>query len=503
MNIDNRSLFHGDNLGFLRAINSETIDLIATDPPFNKGRDFHATPDSLAAGSSFQDRWSWDKDVHPAWVDKLKDDFPQIGDVVESARSTHSDGMGAFMCFMAVRLLEMRRVLKPAGSIYLHCDPTASNYLRSIMNAIFGAQNFRNEIVWKRTSAHSRVKRWGPIHDTILFYSKGKEYTWNRVEIARPVAKSERGYSLPDLTGAGVSGKHVESGQVWRGFDVTAKGRHWAVPQAVLQREYPNKNLAALSVLQKLDLLDKAGRVHFPSSGKLPRYKLYDSEKSGIPLQSICDDIPVVSSASKEQTGYPTQKPIALYERIIRASSNPGDFVLDPFCGCATTLVAAERLGRQWAGIDIWDKARELVEDRLKRDADLRKSDGTAKDMFPNGKIGCFTEPPKRTDDGLEAAPTLKTKVKYAQREPDGPKQSRAEMLAELMEKYGSRCQGCNRFFDDPRYLQLDHNTPRADGGVNHISNRILLCGPCNQLKSNLFTLSGLRQENEKRGYMK
>ena len=148
-------------------------------------------------------------------------------------------------------------------------------------------------------------------------------------------------------------------------------------------------------------------------------------------------------------------------------------------------------------------QARKVVEDRLKRDADLRKSDGTAKDMFPNGKIGYFTEPPERTDDGLEAAPTLKTKIKRGQREPSGKRLSRKEMLEELLKDYGTRCQGCNRAFDDARYLQLDHNTPRADGGINHISNRVLLCGPCNQLKSNTLTLSGLRRENEKRGHMR
>ena len=461
MNIQNRSLFHGDNLGFLRAINSETIDLIATDPPFNKGKDFHATPDSLAAGASFQDQWNWDDDVERAWIDKLEDDFRPVMEAVHSAYHSHSPGMGAFMCYMAVRLLEMRRVLKPTGSIYLHCDPTASNYLRSIMNAIFGAANFRNEIVWSYTGPGGASRRgFRRKHDVILFYSKGEKAVFN-IQYDAPSERQRQlvkaGYQRASMAGV----KQVR----------------------IYDPEHP-------VVREKMPQWEKEG------------VKIYYQEVKGIPLDAVWT-MPIIGPTSSERTGYPTQKPIALYERIIEASSNPGDFVLDPFCGCATTLVAAERLGRQWAGIDIWDKARELVEDRLKRDADLQKSDGTAKDMFPNGKIGYFTEPPKRTDDGLEAAPTLKTKVKYAQREPDGPRQSRAEMLAELIEKFGSRCQGCNRFFDDPRYLQLDHNTPRADGGVNHISNRILLCGPCNQLKSNLLTLSGLRRENEKRGYMK
>ncbi len=147
-NFANRTLFHGDNLPFLRGLNSATVDLIATDPPFNKGRDFHATPDSLAAGARFQDRWSWERDVHQDWVDQLTDDHPRLMEAIESARYAHSDGMGAYMCFMAVRLLAMHRVLKPTGSIYLHCDPTASHYLKAVMDAIFGWRQFRNEIVW-------------------------------------------------------------------------------------------------------------------------------------------------------------------------------------------------------------------------------------------------------------------------------------------------------------------------------------------------------------------
>ena len=175
-NWKNRTLFHGDNLTFLRAMNSESVDLIATDPPFNKSRDFHATPDSLAAGASFQDRWSWERDVHDDWVDKINDDFPKVMHVIEGSRMSYGDDMGAFLCFMAVRLLEMRRVMKPTASIYLHCDPTASHYLKELLDAIFGRRNFRNEIVWRRTGSHNSADRFGPIHDTILFYAKSGAY---------------------------------------------------------------------------------------------------------------------------------------------------------------------------------------------------------------------------------------------------------------------------------------------------------------------------------------
>ena len=178
---------------------------------------------------------------------------------------------------------------------------------------------------------------------------------------------------------------------------------------------------------------------------------------------------------------------------MIQASSNKNDIVCDPFAGCATTLVAAERLGRQWVGIDIWDSAHDLVVERLEQQGLLGK--------FKLGDIPLISSPPDRTDDGESASPFLR--VKQRVKEPDGPRWTRTQMYEHLLEQHGSKCQGCDRVFDDPRYLELDHNTPRSDGGLNHISNRILLCGPCNRLKSNTFTLSGLRRENNKRGYMR
>ena len=178
-NWSNRTLFHHDNLAVLRGMNSESVDLIATDPPFNKSKDFHATPDSLAAGASFQDRWSWEKDVHEEWTDQITDDYPKLMEAIESARYAHSDGMGAFMCFMAVRLLETRRVLRPAGSIYLHCDHTASHYLKAVLDAIFGRKNFRNEIVWCYNVGGKGKKWWARKHDILFFYTKTSVYHFN------------------------------------------------------------------------------------------------------------------------------------------------------------------------------------------------------------------------------------------------------------------------------------------------------------------------------------
>lgn len=334
------------------------------------------------------------------------------------------------MCFMAVRLLAMHRVLKSTGSIYLHCDPTASHYLKAVMDAIFGWRNFRNEIVWCYTGP-SNTLRWFPRkHDTILFYAKGKETSFNRDEIRVPYEK--------------LNTQHAE-----RGGGGGIGGR--------LTSETVSAYIAR---------------------GKIPED--YWHERT--------DGMTPVGRSPTERRGYPTQKPLALYERMIRASSNEGDTVCDPFAGCATTLVAAERLGRQWVGMDIWERAHEVVVDRLQAETGLF------------GEVRYETAPPARTDDGETTAPFLR--VKQRVKEPEGPRWTRAEMYAHLLEQHGARCQGCDRIFDDPRYLELDHNTPRSDGGLNHISNRVLLCGPCNRLKSNTFTLSGLRKENQKRGYM-
>lgn len=427
-NFINRTLYHGDNLKFLRGMNSETVDLIATDPPFNKNRDFHATPDSLAAGAKFQDRWSWERDVHQDWVDQITDDYPRLMEAIESARFAHSDGMGAFMCFMAVRLLEMWRVLKPTGRIYLHCDPTASHYLKAVLDAIFGWRNFRNEIVWCYEIGGRSRKQFASKHDIILYYSKSNDRFFDADSVRLPRKKT-----------------HMK-------IELDEHGQEWQVKR------------------------DK-------KSGKVYRY--------AVSAGALCPDwwvgIQQLNREDKERLGYPTQKPLELYGRIIKASSNEGDILLDPFCGCATTPVSAERLGRQWVGIDIWDKAHEVVIDRLKNEVGLF------------GEVHYETEPPTRTDDEQPAAPFLRVKQRY---EPPGARMSRAEMYAHLLEQHGARCQGCYRDFDDPRYLQLDHNVPRSDGGLNHISNRVLLCGPCNRLKSNIYTLSGLRRQNKKLGYM-
>ncbi len=229
----------------------------------------------------------------------------------------------------------------------------------------------------------------------------------------------------------------------------------------------------------------------------------YQLSKKGAVQNDWWTDIqPILSPTAKEQTGYPTQKPLALYSRIIKASPNENDIVLDPFAGCAITLVAAEIVGRKWVGMDIWENAKSVIVERMEREGLIQKGRQAKQGNLFARDIHFTDRPPERTDEGDEAV--LFLRVRERVREPDGPRWTRREMYEYLLTQYGYQCMGCNRTSDDdPRCLELDHNTPRSDGGLNHISNRILLCGPCNRLKSNTFTLSGLRRENRKLGHMK
>ena len=509
LNVENRTLYHGDNLPFLRNLNSESVHLIATDPPFNKNKDFHATPDSLAAGASFQDRWSWERDVHQEWVDQITDDFPKLMEAIESARFAHSDGMGAFMCFMAVRLLEMRRILRKDGSIYLHCDPTASHYLKAIMDAIYGHKNFRNEIIWRRTGAHGRAKKWGPIHDCILLYTKSGKYIWNRIYEEYDQSYIDNFYKFSDergqhrlvtLDGPGI--RHGSSGQQWRGVNPTNKGRHWEIPpNRALPKNFKfPEGYSDMSCQERLDVLDEAGLIYWPPKGKVPQHKRYLANSEGNPIQDIINDIRPIGSQASERLGYPTQKPLALLERIIKASSNEGDVVLDPFCGCATTLVAGEQLKRQWIGADIWNKAHEVVIERLKEDGGIKNN------LFETKSIIYTKELPERTDDGYDAVPFMKTKLKKKRNPEPWQLLSRKDIVNELIQAQSINdlviCAGCGRELE-PEFMELDHIKPKVEGGENDISNRILLCRPCNGKKRDRFTMRGLINENKKSGWLK
>ncbi len=430
----NRTLFHGDNMDVLRSMNSDTVDLIATDPPFNKRRDFHATPDSLAKGARFQDRWTWE-DIHEEWKDTINNDNRSLAEAIESARFAHSEGMGAYMCFMAVRLMEMRRVLKPTGSIYLHCDPTASHYLKACMDAIFGYRRLRNEIVWSYRSGGGSKRQFGKKHDSLFWYCKGRTWVFNADAVRVP---------------------------------------------------YDAK-------------ITKSRRKHFHEKGK---------------VAGSVWDISRPPNHSSEWLGYPTQKPLALYERIIKASSNKGDIVLDPFAGCATTCVAAERLDRRWVGIDIWPKTHEAVLARFRRlGYSINGEHGEASQMFSFGDVSYTDRLPDRTDEGERAGAKLATIWDWRRTKEPWQKLTNRQMKEHLAvwQRSGSSdlitCAGCGRQLEQ-EFMQLDHITPRRGraGGFqapNSIDNRILLCGPCNRKKSNVFTLDGLRRQNLKDGWMR
>ena len=420
----------------LRGINSATIDLIATDPPFNKSRDFHATPDSLAKGARFEDRWSWDRDVHPDWVDAVKDDWPAVWSVIDTARVAAGEDMAAFLCWLGVRLMECHRVLKETGSLYLHIDHTAHAYAKCLLDGIFGRRNFRNEIVWAYTGPSNTPKHYPRKHDTILFYSKEVgQHIFNRDDVRVPYKELSSG-------GGG--------GQIFTyGHDE-----------------------------DRMDELREIGKV---------------------PEDWWLDIIPLTRK-NKERTGYPTQKPLALYERIIKASSNPGDMVLDPFCGCATTPVAAERQGRQWVGIDIWDGAYQMVLDRLEQE-NLKVGDDESK-RLNFGEVYLRTTPPERTDyDDTPLVPDLRLRT---QRPPEPWEKLSREQIARILavaqahpNSEGVICAGCGRVLE-VEFMELDHITPKSDRGANHILNRILLCRPCNGRKRNHLTLAGLLMENKR-----
>ena len=390
-----RTIWTGDNLDILRGLNSETIDLIYLDPPFNSNRSYSAPIGSRAAGAAFEDTWTLDRE-DVAWMGLIADQHPDIHNVVLAA-GTHSTGMQSYLRMMAVRLLEMHRLLAPTGSIYLHCDPTASHYLKLLMDAVFGRDRFRNEIVWKRQSSHNRAKRWGPIHDTVLFYARS-DYTWNRV--LQPLDQDyisrfyncddTRGkFGMFDLTGPGM--RDGDTGQPWRGIDPSERSRHWELPpDRALPAwfQFPD-GYSTMTARDRLDVLDEQDLIYWPPRGSVPRFKRYLTAASGAPVTDVVNDIPPIGARAKERLGFPTQKPVALLERIIEASSNRGDVVLDPFCGCATACVAADNLSREWLGIDISPKAVELVHMRL------REALGS---LYHHRLVTARTDIPQRTD---------------------------------------------------------------------------------------------------------
>ena len=392
-NFADKTIWTGDNLDILRGMNSDTVDLIYLDPPFNSNKTYEAPVGSKAAGAAFKDTWTL-SDLDVAWMGLIADEQPAIAHLLDAARWTHGKGMQSYLTMMAVRLMELHRVLKPTGSIYLHCDPYASHYLKMLMDAIYGRQNFRNEIVWAYQRWTGATRHFQRMHDIILMFAQSKQAIFNQLfEPHSPKGRKRH----------------------------KGRNRVSTIKDGALRQAYVNTN--------------------------------------GQKAMRDVWEISYLNANAKERVGYPTQKPLTLLERIIEASSNPGDVVLDPFCGCATACIAAEKLGRQWVGIDLSPIAYRLVQERLAREV------GVGSDESPRltgWKVTHRADIPRRTDIDAPKNYRQNAHVLYGQQE--------------------GNCGGCGEHFPF-KVFDVDHMIPQSKGGTDHIENLQLLCAHCNRIK--------------------
>ena len=436
-NFQNRTLFKHDNLDVLRGINSESVHLIATDPPFKKSKDFKTTPDSLVRGAKFHNRWHWIEDVREDWLRSILNEYPEVWQIITATRYIYGSDMAAFLAFISIRLVEMRRILREDGSIYLHCDSAAHAYLKLLMDAIFGKRNLRNEIIWAYTEPSNAAHSFQRKHDAILFYAKSDAAKFNH-DAARIPRKRGSGSQL----------------------------------QLMERDDSSNDEITEIEAA-----CAKRGKV-------ISDYWTDIAGDGNIPIN--------------ECAGYPTQKPLALYERIIKASSNPSDIVLDPFCGAATTLIAAERLSRKWVGIDHWDDAHKTLLDRLQKEQ-LIVPDAerfTQPNLLTFGDVHHITEPPKRNDheDPMPSFPNPAIQIPKSY---PPPRLQKEKLLLDL----GAYCQGCGHDYGfDTRVLEVDHIKPKSAGGTDAYDNLTLLCPPCNRIKSDRYTIHQLQEINAASG---
>jgi site-specific DNA-methyltransferase (adenine-specific) len=371
------TLYYGDNLTILRNreyFPNECVDLIYLDPPFNSNRNYNVLfkdesgKDADAQIKAFDDTWHWGIEAQETYEELCVNASDKVSKTIQALYMlVGTNQMMAYLVMMTARLVQLHRVLKSTGSLYLHCDPTASHYLKIVLDAIFGAEQFRNEIVWQRTSSHNDSKKWGAVHDTLFYYTKSKKFTWNATFTGHTQRYIDNFYRHQD-----------ERGQYRLDHIIRSVSMG---PRPNLSYEYKGYTPAWgwRMVREKLEELDKDGRLYWSKTGR-PYLKRYLEEQKGSSIKSVITDIAPIGAQSAERLGYPTQKPLSLLERIISASSNPGDVVLDPFCGCGTAIAASQNLDRRWIGIDITHLSIALQKYRLR-------------DSFPDAVYTVIGEP--------------------------------------------------------------------------------------------------------------
>ncbi len=406
----------------MNGLNSESVDLIYLDPPFNSKRLYNAAIGSRAEGSQFKDTWKW-SDVNEYLLDIIANDFPELADYIEIIGRVSDMSMKAYITYMSLRVIQLHRILKPTGSIYYHCDPTAGHFVKLMLDCVFGKENFRNNIIWTYNTGGISKKWYAKKHDDIYFYTKNNNNYF---------------FDLPMV-------------------------------------ESRDEN--------RFNLTDKNGRRFYIKAGN--KYYL----DKGVALKDVWDIFPV-RNTSKERTGYPTQKPLALLERIIKASCPEGGIVLDPFCGCATTCVAAQRLKRHWIGIDIEDKAIDLLTERLEQDGRLiEEKKGNKPDLGDRPHLRLSDQDLAQRIKGVDyiILNCEKDKNKLPHRTDAETKdinepKTKAEIKKFLYAKQQHKCNGCNCEIDI-KLLEIDHVIPKAVGGGDYLENYQLLCSNCNRIK--------------------
>ncbi len=359
--ITENTLFYGDNLSILREyIPEESVDLIYLDPPFNSNRSYNVLfrdesgKDAQAQITAFEDTWHWGQETEQTYYEIVQDAAPNVASMINALRGfIGANQMMAYLVMMTARLIELHRVLKPTGSIYLHCDPTASHYLKIVMDTVFGVENFQNEIIWRRQNAKGQAStRFASNHDIILYYGKRDGKIWHSQYKGYDPEYVKKFYRFTDL----------ETGRIYRLSDLTNPNKN----RPNLTYEFLGVTRVWRWTKERMQKAYDDGLVIQSKPGGVPQYKRYLDEQKGVSIDDIWDDILPIQAQSAERLGYPTQKPLSLLERIIEASSNEGDVILDPFCGCGTAVIAAEKLGRKWIGIDVTHLSISLMKYRLK-----------------------------------------------------------------------------------------------------------------------------------------